>query len=641
MFELPVLIMTQYAWLAVWLASALVLGLALQSVMLDFGHAQSTWRTPWPNIELAVFFGITGGLAVQILLLIVLAASGQLNPVAIGLSHALLLCTGAWLLWQRPACLQALRTNLNLSLQGWLAVLPLVLVICAWTVRPLGPAAGSDSLTYHLPYARFYLEQGGLAVNDTLRYPLHTHNINLLYAVALMKPGSYVAAPVLAQMLHASLGWLSLLGVYGAARAWRGWPTAILVVFAVLLLDEFVYSFSAAFVDNGLMLFTTAAFLAMTRWQEGQDHGWLWFAAICAGTAMGAKYLGAWFTVPLGLWVLWQSRSPGISVRFALLVSVVGLFWYLRSWWLVGNPVHPFAGDLFGYTIWTADDLQGQMSELASHGLDKTWTNLLLLPVKMFSEWDRFNGSAGNAGFLVGLFMASCFLLPVQKPVLKPVHWTCLVYLVFWFWTSQVIRYLMVILPLMSLCTMVVWAECINRLLRPAWLRMQQGRAARLLAHSGTISLGLVLLVTAYLSVHRIKHDLKWIALTPQDQHEALLHSQAAYAPALAASADERIAKGPILQFQLPEIRWFYSGVVYGDWMGRYRFQDFAHIGPSEHWEMNPGSELIQQVKAIGAVAVVFRKDPDIQFSPQPLESYRQDFEIIEESDSAVLMIPR
>jgi hypothetical protein len=631
-FEVLSLISTHYAWLGLWLASAFLTGLALQSAMLDFNRAQS----PWPNAELAVFFGLTGGLAVQILLLIALAVSGQLNPVAIALGNVLLCGSSIGLLRQRPACLLALKTNFHLPRKEWLAVLPIVLIIGAWIIRPLGPAAGSDPLTYHLPYARFYLEQGGLAVNDTLRFPLHTHNINLLYAVALLKPG-----PVLAQMLHASMGWLSLLGVYGAARAWRGWPTAIAVVFAVLLLDEFIFSFSAAFVDNGLMLFTTAAFLAMTRWQEGQDRGWLWFAALCAGTAMGTKYLGLWFTAPLGLWVLWQSRSLNLSVRFAMLVSAVGLFWYLRSWWLVGNPLHPFAGELFGYSIWTASDLQGQMSELASHGLEKTWLNLLFLPFKMFSEWHRFNGATGNAGLLVGLFMLSCLLLPWQRPVLRPLHLVCLAYLLFWFWTSQVIRYLMIILPLMSVCTMVLWVDLVSGLLATFAARRKAGKLGKLNSHAESIALALSLLVVGYLATQRVYRDLQWIPLSPESQHQALLSSQPAYAPALAALADERIAKGPILQFQLAEIRWFFPGAVYGDWMGRYPFQNFAHIGPSQHWEINHGEVLVEQVKSIGAVAVVFSKVPGIQFRPQALDSYLKDFEIVAESDSAILMVPR
>jgi len=646
MAELIAIVLVQYAWLALWLASALLTGLAVQCVILKDTLAE----LPWPNVELAVFFGISIGLASQIVVLIALAASNQLNSTAILIANSLLLGGSTWLVWRHPGGFRAFLASFDLPMKTWLTVLPVLLIVGAWLIRPLGPAGGSDSLTYHLPYARFYLEQGGLAVNDTLRFPLHSHNVNLLYAVALLRadPGQSAS---LAQMLNASMGWLSLLGIYGAARAWGGWFAAILAVSSVLLLEEFILSFGAAFVDNGAMLFITAAFLAVARWQEGIQRAgqqekslylsWLWLAAICAGTAMGTKYLGAWFTVPLGLWVLWQSRSLAISLRFALLVSVFGLFWYLRAWWLVGNPVHPFAGEIFGYSIWTADDLRGQMSELASHGVDKTFLNLLLLPLKMFSESLKFTGATGNAGWLVGLFMVSCCLFPLQRHVLKPIHLTCLVYLVFWFWTSQVIRYLMIILPLMSLCTVVLWVDLASRLAAGVKTRSVNDKVIRQSSYFEGIGLGLVLVVLAYLSTQHLYRDLNWIPLTPKDKHHALMKSQASYPLAMAALDDQRIASGPILQFQLQEIRWFFPGAVIGDWMGRYPFWEFGHIGPSGHWEINSGAKLVQQMKAIGAVAVVFKKDPDIQFSPQPLEHYLDEFEIIKETDSAVLLVPR
>ncbi len=632
MFELLLLLLAQYAWLGLWLSSALIIGLALQTVLV----ANSPAGQFGPNVELLVFFGICIGLAIQIIFLIVLAASHQLHPLAIFLANGALLAASAWLLWRRPGNLLTLLAVFRQPLGVWLSILPVLLIIAAWLVRPLGPAAGSDPLTYHLPYARFYLEQGGLAINDTLRFPLHTHNVNLLYAVALLRPG-----PALAQMLHASMGWLSLLGIYGAARHWRGWPTAVLAASAVLLLDEFIFSFSAAFVDNGLMLFATAAFLAMTRWQEGQGKNWLWLAALFVGTAMGTKYLGTWFTLPLGLWVLWQSRSLALSMRFALLVSAVGLFWYLRSWWLVGNPLHPFAGELFGYSIWTAEDLQGQMLELGSHGLERTWQNLLLLPMKLFTEWQSFNGASGNVGWLIGLFMASCLFLPLQRAVLKPVHMVCLAYLVFWFWTSQVIRYLMIILPLMSLCTLVAWAELFSLLRVVVAGKLGWGGQKSLPAYGKALGLGLALVFMSYFSAQRFYRDLLWIPLSQQGQHQALLISQPAYAPALAALADKRIAQGPILQFQLAEFRWFFPGEVYGDWMGKYPFYQFGHVGESNHWEINSGEVLHKQLKSIGVSAVVFRKDPTIQFSPQALDSYRQHFEVVFESESVVLMVTR
>lgn len=640
MFELLLIVITHYAWLAAWMASAGLAGLALQAVLLDFRTAEP----PWPNPELAVFFSLSAGLAIQIVLLILLASFHQLNANAVVLSCLVLAALSVWLLSIHPRCVQTLVGVFRQPWREWLAVLPVLLVIAAWLVRPLGPAGGSDPLTYHLPYARFYLEQGGLAVSETLRFPFHAHNLNLLYAASMLRPYS-IESPALAQMLHASMGWLSLLGVYGAARIWRGWPTALLAVLAVLLMDEFVYSFSAAFVDNGVMLFVTGAFIALVRWQEKSDHGWLWLAAILAGSAMGTKYLGAMFTVPLGLWVLWHSQRAGLGlglvVRFTLLVSATGLFWYLRSWWLVGNPVHPFAGDLFGYSIWSAKDLQGQMRELAGHGLEKNGLNLLLLPWKMFTEGHRFNGSVGNSGLLVGLFMSSCFLIRRQRPELLAVHITCLAWLVFWFFSSQVSRYLMIMLPLMSLCAMVVWADMLDGL--SAKYTQRVGRALPFLSpeNSKTRILVFVILALTLMGGQRGYRDLLNRPLTLQHQQQALLKYQPAYSVAVAAMEDSGIAGGPILQFQLHELRWFFPGEVYGDWMGKHPFREFGHIGESQHWEINSGETLSQQLDAIGAVAVAFHRQPFIQFKPQPLDTYLDEFEPVLVDDRAVLLKPR
>jgi 4-amino-4-deoxy-L-arabinose transferase-like glycosyltransferase len=633
MLELVTIVLGHYAWLAAWMLSALLAGLALQSVLLDSGEL----RPPWPNVELLVFFSVAGGLAIQIAVLILLALLDQLNPAAVLSATVAMSIASLWLLWKQPRIIQQLLGLLHKPWPEWLAVLPVLLVIAAWVIRPLVPAAGSDPLTYHLPYARFYLEQGGLAVDETLRFPLHTHNVNLLYAVALMRSDS-VVSPALAQMLHAAMGWLSLLGIYGAARAWYGWPAALLASMAVLLLGEFVFSLSAAFVDNGVMLFITGAFLALTRWQQGEDRGWLWFAAILAGTAMGTKYLAALFTLPLGIWVLWHSRSLKTTVQFALLVSAVGLFWYVRSWWLVGNPVHPFAGEIFGYSIWTADDLRNQMMELGSHGLDKTWLNLLLLPWKMFSEAQAFNGITGQAGWLVGLFMLSCLLLPWQRQELRPVHLWCLCYLVFWFSTSQVIRYLMVMLPLFSLCMVVAFAEMFQRARGATSQPWTTSGRRPLPGAASPMLLVLVVVVLGYFSLQRIYREILRFPLTPEKQQQALLQSQPAYAAALAVLADERVSKGPILQIQLAEFRWFFPGTVYGDWMGRYPWSGFGYVTSQYRWEINPGPELREQVKAIGAVAVVYRKNPGEQFRPQHLSSYTDDFEVLLETDEVVVM---
>ena len=107
-----------------------------------------------------------------------------------------------------------------------------------------------------------------------------------------------------------------------------------------------------------------------------------------------------------------------------------------------------------------------------------------------------------------------------------------------------------------------------------------------------------------------------------------------------AAASDTRIGNGPILQFRVPEAKYFFPGSVYGDWMGPYTYKRYGHVGLSGHWEINDSETLHRQVTKEGFTAVVMRKNPDIQFSPQPIKSYREHFEIKLETDDGVLMIP-
>ena len=618
------------AWFLLWLVACLPVGVAFCSALT----ARDAMRSRlWPNPELALFFALCAGLALQVILLILLALLHLLRPVPIPLAFAgLAACSMAYLA-SRPAAWNDFAACFRLPGAEWLKAAPIALLILPWLLRPLGLAGGSDSLAYHLPYARFYLEHGSLAVDETLRFPLHSHNVNLLYSAALIRPGA-----TLAQLLHAAMGWLAMLGAYGMARHWRGWPAALLAAGGMLLFGEFVFSFSAAFVDNGAMLFVTAAFFALVLWSEGGPRSLLWCSALFAGTAMGTKYFGALFTVPLGLWVLSHSRSFGLTFRFALGVAVFGLFWYLRSWWISGNPVHPFAGDIFGYWLWTPEELAGQMLELGGHGVDRTWLNFLLLPKLLFSERASFNGWTGLGGLLVGAFMFSCVLLPWQRPAVRVLQITGFAWLVFWFESAQVIRYLTLALPLMSLSAAMAWTGLFMRL---AGTRDPDSRAlVPRLAALNPAALVFVLAALMAFAVRSLQIDLRRVPLEPRTREAVLLKTQPSYAMALAAEADSRIGTGPVLQFRLPEFRYFFRGTVYGDWMGTHAFRRYGHVAPSGYWEVNDAATLYRQIAGTDIKAVVMNKQPDDQFKPQDIASYRSHFEVVLETDGAVLMVP-
>ena len=617
-------------WLAVWLAASAALGLACWVALARPGAAV---RAYWPNPELALFFAAASGLAVHVLLLLALALLHLLRPLPILVLLAAVTAASVAFLAARADARHALAATFRQPLAEWLPVLPAAFLILRWVLRPLTPAGGSDALTYHLPYARFYLEHGALAVDETLRFPLHTHNVNLLYAAALIRPDATIA-----QGLHAAMGLLTVLGVYGLARHWRGWPTAVAAAIGLFFVGEFRFSFTTAFVDNGVVLYVTAAFVALALWSERGPRTLLWWSALFAGTAMGTKYFGALFTLPLGLLVLWSSRSLGLTLRFALAVGACGLFWYLRSWWISGNPIHPFAGALFGHWLWNPDELTNQMLELKQHGVARNWLNLLLLPVKLFTESGSFQDVPGKAGLLVGAFLLSCLWLPWQRPAVQAMQFTGLAWLLFWFWSSQIIRYLMLVTPLMSLSAAVVWAGVIERLRRgrgaPSETPRRDGAGA-------ARRLRVFVAICAAYCVIGIGRDLWKVPLLDHSREHWLRNMQPGWEFGRAAEADPRIGRGPLLQFMLPEIRWFYTGTVYGDWMGPWAYRRFGHIGPSADWEIDPPATLHARATAAGIRAVVVNKARVEQFNLRDLTGYRSHFEIVFETDAGALLLPR
>jgi hypothetical protein len=294
--------------------------------------------------------------------------------------------------------------------------------------------------------------------------------------------------------------------------------------------------------------------------------------------------------------------------------------------------VHPFAGEIFGHYLWSARELAANMEQLGKWGLDKTVGNFFLLPVKLFSEARSFNGDPGHFGVVIGAFYLSFLFIHRQKPAVRVLQITCLAYLVFWFMTSQVIRYLMLILPLMSVAVVCVFSEVVS-----GFVTVKKKGRSRV----GAAVLVSFLAITASFAVHNISRDLRKIPIHPGEQAVFLSRRLPAYDLMMAAEADPRIGDGPLIQFRVPESKYFFTGTVVGDWMGQYSYQKFGHIGEAGYWMIDRPEDLHAKVTAAGIKAVAMNKNPQDVFKPYPVEDYREFFEIVLETDRGVLMIPK
>jgi 4-amino-4-deoxy-L-arabinose transferase-like glycosyltransferase len=285
------------------------------------------------------------GLALAAHLLLLLGLAGWLRALPL-----VLIAVGIQLLGI-PIWREAWR-DLRLGGPGlpWLA--GLLLLILPFALPALYPPTAFDATLYHLPFARAFAATGGVPYLADLRFPVFPQANEVLFA-AVMLGGHDVAAQGV--QLLATLLTAVLLGLWGR-RAFPTWPAAGPLAAAIFLGSPLVaYLAGTAYIESGLTLFVTGGFYAAERWRQTEDRRWLVPAAVLAATAADVKYLGLFFLGVTGLIVLIVALARGRG-RDVLLFAAVALAvlapWYLRILLLTGNPVFPYAPQLFGANFW-------------------------------------------------------------------------------------------------------------------------------------------------------------------------------------------------------------------------------------------------------------------------------------------------
>jgi 4-amino-4-deoxy-L-arabinose transferase-like glycosyltransferase len=307
---------------------------------------------------------------------------------------------------------------------------------------------------YHLPYAKAFVESGGVPFLPDLRFPVFPQLNELLFAGAFLLGGGESGAHLV--QLAVTLATAALVGVWGrqAFSPAGGWLAAATFLGSPLIVGLAV----TGYVETALALFTTAALYAVWRWRASGKIGWLALADACAASAAGVKYLGLFF---VGLVVMeaamaaWRDRALRPLLLTSLVLAAILVPTYGRILFYTGNPVFPFFSGLFGSSPWEG----GRM--LGGETLPGRVAGLLTLP------WDAVfhRESTGAApplspAFLLGiplLLLGALWDERIRWPVLVTAVYS-LVYLVL----ARDVRYLAAVLPVLSMALGGILSEFID-----------------------------------------------------------------------------------------------------------------------------------------------------------------------------------
>jgi 4-amino-4-deoxy-L-arabinose transferase-like glycosyltransferase len=524
-FLLPLLALAATAW---------VLG-RLLTRRLTFSGRLERWAV-----------SLTLGLALAAHLLLLLGFVGLLRPLPVLLLAAGIHAAG-FRVWRE---LWADLRGTSAPRWLWPALLfglaPLVLLA-------LYPPTAFDATMYHLPFARAFAETGGVPYLADRRFPVFPQANEILFAVVMLF-GNVLAAQgvqLLATLLTAILLVAWGRKVFPSCEP-AGWLAA-----AVFLGNPIVVHLAGtAYVEPGLTLFAAASLYALDRWRETSERGWLALSALFGATAADVKYLGLYFLGIAALTVLvagGRSRSASARLRDGILFAAVALVfllpWYLRIYLHTDNPIFPYLPGVFG-----GGDLWRLPGHEIEDALPQRLARWLRLPWDLVFRRALYNRQPPFSPVYLAAIPVLIFGA-LRRPRVRWLLGIAAVYALIFTWLPADSRYLLPVLPLMSLA-----------------VAGSVGMAARRsLARPAVAWLCLACLLPGWLyAMYRIERQRK-PPMTPAAREAYLARRLPAYS-ALAWLNRTRGSDYSLYALYAENLAYYADGRFLGDWNGPASF---------------------------------------------------------------------
>ena len=334
------------------------------------------------------------------------------------------------------------------------SILVAVAVIVPVFLLALSPPSEFDETLYHLPTVERFAQTGSLPFVQYLRAPVFPHLDEVLRVPLFLLAGD------------ASTHLLSLLATLlsaGIVLAWfrenddesTGWVAVALFLSAPIV----IHLATSGYVEALMTMFVTAGFYAFDRWRRTDATGWLVVSAVFAGSACSVKYLGLFWAGVLFLAVLFR-RGVGPQLRNAILFAIVAGItlapWYGRMLYFTGNPIFPFAAEIFGHSIWdviTPAPMQPGERLVA----------FVRLPWDLVFARDRVGWQPPFSPGLVGL-VPILAVHAVRDKLTRQIFLLVAVWALIWTFLPRDSRFLVACVPLACVASAIAFRDLLRRL---------------------------------------------------------------------------------------------------------------------------------------------------------------------------------
>jgi 4-amino-4-deoxy-L-arabinose transferase-like glycosyltransferase len=316
-----------------------------------------------------------------------------------------------------------------------------------------------DALAYHLAFPKLYLQAGRMAEIPFMHQSYFPPLQDMLYLWGLSVGGESAA-----KAMHWAVGMLTVLGAAGFVQR-RGisgmWAAAL-----ILGAPAFLWQMFSAYADLATALYASLGLFALAYAVQEGNRRWLWASGALMGFALATKYTalltaGLWGVVGL-VWLMrvGQAKLAPTLVGAGLLAAAIGAPWYIRNAVWTGNPVYPFAYEIFGGKNWSQAQADAYRNDQLKFGLGREPAQLLLTPWNITANpapfTDPIGARVGERVFLLPSLGVGALAMPslwLSGGLTQGAGYLLAfagLHTVGWFYLMQQIRYWLLLLPILA-----------------------------------------------------------------------------------------------------------------------------------------------------------------------------------------------
>lgn len=335
-----------------------------------------------------------------------------------------------------------------------LKMLLLVLVIFIPIVIPLAlhPPIAWDSIEAHLPVAEKYATSHYLIYNVYFRADFFPHATEMLYALVYLFYPSGIAM----QLLSSYFFFLLLTGVFSISKRIYGYKLSIIASVLLIGMPLSLWLSSVGYTDMYLSLLLLATSYLLILKNEKNNEAIYIITGILAGGAIGVKQTAGvyWLIIVIAhifLDIKYKRNSfkSGIIYHVLIVLAVAGP-WYLRSWFLTGSPIYPFAIGILGNAgPWSNPEIIAQLKDMNGGrfgGILSSSTYLKQLLTNNYGAegFEQPLSQLFSVGLILSIFTSIFWKKAVQRLIFVSILYFCFIA-----FESIHIRYLFPIIPIL------------------------------------------------------------------------------------------------------------------------------------------------------------------------------------------------